>query len=87
MMACHRTCYLVHRLHPGPPTAPAHPLTKDDICALITGLGDLRNVIHEAAVAVKTAIYVQLGLKITHLPGHDKIRVDVTESEGDYDRA
>ncbi len=57
---------------------PARQLTEDDIRALITGLGDLRDVIHDAEPAVKAAIYEQLGLKITYLPGEDKIRADVT---------
>ena len=55
-------------------------LTEDDIRALITGLGDLRDVIRDAAAAVKAAIYAQLGLKVTYLPGQDKIRADVTIS-------
>ena len=55
-------------------------LTEDDIRALITGLGDLRDVIHDAAAAVKAVIYAQLGLKVTYLPGQDKIRADVTIS-------
>jgi len=33
--------------------------------ALITGLGDLRDVIHDAELSVKAAIYEQLGLKVT----------------------
>jgi site-specific DNA recombinase len=47
-------------------------LTEDDIRALITGLGDLRDVIRDAAAAVKAAIYAQLALKVTYLPGQDK---------------
>ena len=59
---------------------PARQLTEDDIRALITGLGDLCDVIHNAEPSVKTAIYEQLGLKVTYLPGQDKIRADVTIS-------
>ena len=59
---------------------PARQLTEDDIRALITGLGDLRDVIHDAEPAVKAAIYEQLGLKVTYLPGQDKLRADVTIS-------
>ena len=59
---------------------PARQLTEDDIRALITGLGDLRDVIRDAEPAVKAAIYEQLGLKVTYLPGQDKIRADVTIS-------
>ena len=55
-------------------------LTEDDIRALITGLGDLRDVIRAADPAVKAAIYGQLGLKATYLPGQDKLRADVTIS-------
>jgi len=55
-------------------------LTEDDIRALITSLGDLRDVIREAEPTVKAAIYTQLGLKVTYLPGQDKIRADVTIS-------
>jgi site-specific DNA recombinase len=55
-------------------------LTEDDIRALITSLGDLRDVIRAADPAMKTAIYGQLGLKITYLPGQDKLRADVTIS-------
>ena len=59
---------------------PVRQLTEDDIRALITGLGDLRDVIRDAEPAVKAAIYEQLGLKVTYLPGEDKIRADVTIS-------
>ena len=59
---------------------PARQLTEDDIRALITGLGDLRDVIHDAEPSVKAAIYEQLGLKVTYLPGQDKLRADVTIS-------
>ena len=55
-------------------------LTEDDIRALITGLGDLRSVIRDAEPAVKTAIYEEMRLKVTYLPGEDKIRADVTIS-------
>jgi len=57
---------------------PAPQLTEDDIRNLITGLGDLRDVIRDAEPGVKAAVYEQLGLKITYLPGEDKIRADVT---------
>jgi hypothetical protein len=46
--------------------------------ALITGLGDLHEVVRDAEPTIKTAIYEQLGLKVTYLPGQDKIRADVT---------
>ena len=59
---------------------PARQLTEDDIRNLITGLGDLRDVIHDAEPSVKAAIYEQLGLKVTYLPGQDKLRADVTIS-------
>jgi site-specific DNA recombinase len=59
---------------------PAARLTEDDIRNLITGLGDLRGVIRDAEPAVKAAIYEQLGLKVTYLPGQDKLRADVTIS-------
>jgi hypothetical protein len=59
---------------------PARQLTEDDIRALITGLGDLRDVIHDADPSVKAAIYEQLGLKVTYLPGQDKLRAGVTIS-------
>jgi hypothetical protein len=50
---------------------PGRRLTEDDIRALITALGNLRDVIRDAAPAEKAAIYDQLGLKITYLPGKD----------------
>ena len=59
---------------------PARQLTEDDIRNLITGLGDLHDVIHDAEPSVKAAIYEQLGLKVTYLPGQDKPRADVTIS-------
>jgi site-specific DNA recombinase len=59
---------------------PARQFTEDDIRALITGLGDLRDVIRDAEPAVKAAIYEQVGLKVTYLPGQDKLRADVTIS-------
>lgn len=59
---------------------PACQLTEDDIRALISGLGDLRDVIHDAEPQMKAAIYEPLGLKVTYLPGQDKLRADVTIS-------
>ena len=47
-------------------------LTEDDIRALIISLGDLRDVIRAADPAMKAAIYEQLGLKVTYLPGQEK---------------
>jgi hypothetical protein len=55
-------------------------LTQDDIRALITSLSDLRDVIRAADPAMKAAIYAQLGLKVTYLPGQDKLRANVTIS-------
>lgn len=55
-------------------------LTEDDIRALIISLGDLCDVIRAADAAMKAAIYEQLGLKVTYLPGQEKIRADVTIS-------
>src|SRR5271166_6641170 len=55
-------------------------LTEDDIRAILTGLGDLRDIIREAEPPMKAAIYEQLGLQVTYLPGQDKIRADVTIS-------
>ena len=59
---------------------PAAQLTEDDIRNLITGLGDLRDVVRDAEPAVKAAVYEQLGLKVTYLPGQDKLRADVSIS-------
>jgi site-specific DNA recombinase len=69
--------------------------TEDDIRALISGLGDLRDVIREAGGAEKAAIYEQPGLKVTFEPGK-KLRavvaisperfVDHTEQYGDTGR-
>lgn len=59
---------------------PAPQLTEDDIRSLIAGLGDLRDIIRDAEPPVKAAIYEQLGLKVTYLPGQDKLRADVTIS-------
>src|SRR5208283_3082809 len=55
-------------------------LTEDDIRAIITGLGDLHDIIRDAEPPMKAAIYEQLGLQVTYLPGQDKIRADVTIS-------
>jgi site-specific DNA recombinase len=65
-------------------TAPQ--LTEDDIRALVTGLDDLRDAIRDAEPAVKAAIYERLDLKITYLPGQDKIRVDVTVSPEKFEQ-
>ena len=59
---------------------PARRLTEDDIRTVITGLGDLRDVVRDAEPVLKAAIYEQLGLKVTYLPGQDKLRADVTIS-------
>jgi len=42
---------------PRPATSPAGRLTEDDIGALITALGNLRDVIGDAGTAEKAAIY------------------------------
>jgi site-specific DNA recombinase len=47
-------------------------LTEDDIRALITGLGDLRNIIHDAAPAVKQPSTSSSGSKSPTCP--DKIK-------------
>ena len=47
-------------------------LTEDDIRALIISLGDLRDVIRAADPTMNAAIYEQLGLKVTYLPGQEK---------------
>ena len=57
---------------------PARRLTEDDIRALITALGDLRDVIRDAEPAEKAATYDQLGLRVTLKPGQDRIRAEVT---------
>jgi hypothetical protein len=44
-------------------------LARDASQSLITGLGDLRDVIRDAGAAEKAAIYEQLGLKVTVKPG------------------
>jgi site-specific DNA recombinase len=48
---------------------PGRRLTAGDMRALITSLGDLRDIVRDAAPADKAAIYDQLGLKITFKPG------------------
>jgi site-specific DNA recombinase len=53
---------------------PGRRLIADNIRALITSLGDLR----DATPAEKTAIYDQLRLKITFKPGQAKIRAERT---------
>ena len=63
---------------------PGRRLTEDDIRALITALGDLRDVIRDAEPAEKAAIYDQLGLKVTLQPGQDKIRAEVTIRPENY---
>ena len=57
---------------------PVRQLTEDDIDALITALGNLRDVIRDAGAAEKAAIYDQLDLKVTFKPGETKIRAQVT---------
>jgi hypothetical protein len=57
---------------------PGRQLTEDDIGALITALGNLRDVIRDAGPAEKAAIYDQLELKVTYQPGEAKIRAEVT---------
>ena len=63
---------------------PSRRLTDDDIRALITALGNLRDVIREARPAEKAAIYDQLGLKVTFKPGEAKIRAEVTIGPENY---
>jgi site-specific DNA recombinase len=63
---------------------PSRRLTEDDIRALITTLGDLRDVLRDAGTTEKTAIYDQLGLKVTFRPGEAKIRAEVTFGPENY---
>ena len=63
---------------------PSRQLTEDDIRALITALGDLRDVIRDAGTAEKAAIYDQLDLKVTFKPGEAKIRAEVTIGPQNY---
>jgi uncharacterized protein RhaS with RHS repeats len=63
---------------------PARRLTEDDIRALITALGDLRDVIRDAEPAEKAATYDQLGLRVTLKPGQDRIRAEVTIRPENY---
>jgi hypothetical protein len=59
-------------------------LTDDDIRALITALGNLRDVIRDARPAEKAAIYDQLELKVTFKPGEAKIRAEVIIGPENY---
>src|SRR6266568_675633 len=63
---------------------PSRRLTEDDIRALITALGNLRDVIRDAGPAEKAAIYDQLELKVTFKPGEAKIRAEVTIGPENY---
>ena len=63
---------------------PSRRLTDDDIRALITALGNLRDVIRDARPAEKAAIYDQLDLKVTFKPGEAKIRAEVTIGPENY---
>jgi site-specific DNA recombinase len=63
---------------------PGRRLTADNIRALITSLGDLRDVIRDAGPAEKAAIYDQLDLKVTFKPGQAKIRAEVTIGPENY---
>jgi hypothetical protein len=63
---------------------PSRRLTEDDIRALITALGNLRDVIRDAGAAEKAAIYDQLDLKVTFKPGEAKIRAEVTVGPENY---
>jgi site-specific DNA recombinase len=63
---------------------PSRRLTEDDIRALISALGDLRDVIRDAGPAEKAAIYDQLELKVTFKPGEAKIRAEVTIGPENY---
>src|SRR5713226_7424940 len=57
---------------------PGRRLTEGDINALITALGNLRDVIRDAGLVEKAAIYDQLELKVTFKPGEARIRAEVT---------
>jgi site-specific DNA recombinase len=63
---------------------PSRQLTEDDIRALITALGDLRDVLRDAGTAEKAAIYDQLDLKVIFKPGEAKIRAEVTIGPENY---
>ena len=62
-------------------------LTEDDIRALITGLGDLRDIIRDAEPPVKAAVYEQLGLQVTCLSGQGKLRAERDDQPGDIRRS
>jgi hypothetical protein len=62
------------------PHTTVRQLTEHDIRALITGLGELHDIIRDAEPPVKAAIDEQLGLQVTCLPGQGKLRAHVTIS-------
>jgi site-specific DNA recombinase len=53
-------------------------MTRDEIAALVTALGDLVQVIRDADRADKAELYAQLGLTLTYRPQKRLVEATVT---------
>jgi site-specific DNA recombinase len=52
-------------------------MAPDDIAAIVTALGDLARVVHDADAADKAEIYAQLGLTLTYQPGRRLVEATI----------
>jgi len=57
-----------------------HRMTRSEIAAILTVLGDLVQVIRDADPADKADLYTQLGLSMTYRPQERLVEVTVTPS-------
>jgi hypothetical protein len=55
-------------------------MTRDEIAAIVTTLGDLAQVIHDADPADKAELYTQFGLSMTYRPQERLVEATVTPS-------
>jgi len=55
-------------------------MTRDEIAAIVTALGDLVQVIRDADLADKAELYAQLGLTLTYRPQKRLVEASVTPS-------
>ena len=67
-----------------PTPQPAHRMTQEQISDLVTRLGDILTVLHEADPADRAEVYQQLGLRLTYHPAEQKVRVQAQPDADSY---
>jgi hypothetical protein len=67
-----------------PTPRPAQRMTQDQISDLVSRLGDVMAVLHEADPTDRAEVYRQLGLRLTYHPAEQKVRVQAQPDSDPY---